>query len=61
MTKGSSSDNYFLQGNRTLQHHQVGSAVPSPLAKRIAQALSSILTSEKTVGALTRGAAEGCH
>ena len=37
-------DNYFFQGNRTQQYHQVGNAVPPGLAGMIAHIVREILT-----------------
>lgn len=41
-------DNYFFQGNRTQQYHQVGNAVPSLLANKIAKIVVSILDGAST-------------
>ena len=40
-------DNYFFEGNRTQQYHQVGNAVPPFLAKQLAESVASFFKKPK--------------
>ena len=40
-------DNYYFEGNRTQQYHQVGNAVPPLLAYEIAEIVHQVLSNKK--------------
>jgi DNA (cytosine-5)-methyltransferase 1 len=42
-------DNYYFEGSRTLQYHQVGNAVPPLLASQVAKVVYEVLKSAKLV------------
>jgi len=47
-------DNYFFEGNRTQQYHQVGNAVPPFLAKQLAESVASFIALPKRTKKSTR-------
>jgi len=51
-------DNYFFEGNRTQQFHQVGNAVPPLLASKIAAVVSEVIEKKNRSNAETLGRQE---